>query len=42
MADTMLPNTLMMPSCPYCLALHAGARFGVAAHSQALSIADTF
>ena len=19
MADTMLPNTLMMPSCPYCL-----------------------
>jgi hypothetical protein len=22
MADTMLPNTLMMPSCPYCLWLH--------------------
>src|SRR4051794_63371 len=45
MADTMLPNTLMMPSCPYCLWLHSGrgrARCAAAAKSQALLVADAF
>jgi hypothetical protein len=44
MADTMLPNTLMMPSCPYCLWLtrHADARCVAAANSQMLSVAVTF
>src|SRR3954469_18663257 len=39
MADTMLPNTLMMPSCPYCLWLHSArgrARCAAAANSQVL------
>jgi hypothetical protein len=45
MADTMLPNTLMMLSCPYCLWLHSArgrARYAAAANSQVLLIADTF
>src|SRR3979490_2335117 len=45
MADTMLPNTLMMPSCPYGLWLHSArghARCAAATNSQVLSIADTF
>jgi hypothetical protein len=45
MADTMLPNTLMMLSCPYCLWLHSArgrARCAAAANSQVLLIADTF
>src|SRR3954464_4325606 len=45
MADTMLPNPLMMPSCPYCLWLHRHADARVAPRPpirNSLSIADTF
>src|SRR3954470_16947788 len=39
MADTMLPNTLMMPSCVnvFGCTRHAGSRCSAAAHSQVLS-----
>src|SRR6476659_3476160 len=45
MADTMLPNTLMMPSCPYCLWLHWHVDARVAPRPpirNSLAIADTF
>jgi hypothetical protein len=44
MADTMLPNTLMILSCPYCLWLRSarGRAHCAAAAIRKLSIADTF